>query len=81
MNLSIDIFLNFTRQTLFSIKVFKTYFESEFFQFIPSALQLRFQAELNQMETIQEAERQLNHLDQIRYLFAIDEINIYITLF
>ena len=36
------------------------------FQFVPSALQLRFQAELNQMETIQEAERQLQHLDQIR---------------
>ena len=30
------------------------------------ALQLRFQAELNQMESIQEAERQLHQISQIR---------------
>ena len=29
-------------------------------------LHLRFQAELNQMESIQEAERQLNQLNEIR---------------
>ena len=33
---------------------------------VPLALQLRFQAELNQMESIQEAERQLHQISQIR---------------
>lgn len=33
---------------------------------MPAALHLRFQAELQQMESIQEAERQLNHINQIR---------------
>ena len=33
---------------------------------VPTVLHLRFQAELNQMESIQEAERQLNQLNEIR---------------
>ena len=33
---------------------------------VPTALHLRFQAELQQMETIAEAERQLNHIHQVR---------------
>lgn len=33
---------------------------------VPAALHLRFQAELQQMETIAEAERQLNHIHQIK---------------
>ena len=33
---------------------------------MPTALHLRFQAELQQMESIQEAERQLNHINQIK---------------
>ena len=32
----------------------------------PSSLQLRFQAELNHMESIQEAERQLNQINQLK---------------
>ena len=35
-------------------------------QQVPLALQLRFQAELNQMESIQEAERQLHQINQMR---------------
>ena len=42
------------------------------------ALQLRFQAELNQMESIQEAERQLHQINQIRdVVTARNETAIY----
>lgn len=36
----------------------------------PSSLQLRFQAELNHMESIQEAERQLNQINQLKDMAA-----------
>ena len=45
---------------------------------MPLALQLRFQAELNQMESIQEAERQLHQINQIRdVVTARNETAIY----
>jgi hypothetical protein len=44
--------------------IIKSSFQNE--ERVPAALHLRFQAELNQMESIQEAERQLNKINQIR---------------
>ena len=47
-------------------------------QQVPLALQLRFQAELNQMESIQEAERQLHQINQMRdVVTARNETAIY----
>ena len=37
---------------------------------LPSSLQLRFQAELNHMESIQEAERQLNQINQLKDMIS-----------
>ena len=41
---------------------------------VPTALQLRFQAELNQLEVIQQAENQLNQLSHFKE--AVDAYNI-----
>ena len=41
---------------------------------VPSALQLRFQAELNQLEVIQQAENQLNQLSHFKE--AVEAYNI-----
>ena len=45
-------------------------------QQVPLALQLRFQAELNQMESIQEAERQLHQINQMGFLIPNDFRNL-----
>ena len=37
---------------------------------LPSSLHLRFQAELNHMESIQEAERQLTQINQLKNMVS-----------